>query len=93
MRSTRSAKQTAQALGGTLADYQALLEQLEELLKRRQEELGNDLSEIARAAAQRRRHARAPDPRGVGERAAGSGSGGKQEGQMGHAIGEQLRLR
>lgn len=89
-----STEQAAQAVAGSLADYQRLLEQLEELLRRRREEQGNDLSEIARALL---RHDDGTLERKIREAAesARSGSGqqrGKQEGQIGHALGEQLRL-
>jgi uncharacterized protein with von Willebrand factor type A (vWA) domain len=89
-----SGEQAAQALGSTLADYQKLLEQLEELLKKRQEQQdGQELSELARAllrhddgTLQRRMQEAADSVRD------GSGQRGKQEGQIGHAIGDQLRL-
>jgi uncharacterized protein with von Willebrand factor type A (vWA) domain len=89
-----SGEQAAQALGTTLADYQKLLEQLEELLKKRQEQqAGQELSELARALLRHddgtveRRMREAAD--GMRE---GSSQSGRQEGQLGHAIGEQLRL-
>jgi len=88
-----STEQAAEAVGGSLADYQKLLEQLEELLKRRQEEQGNELSEIARALL---RHDDGTLERRIREATesarAGPGQRGKQEGQLGHALGEQLRL-
>jgi uncharacterized protein with von Willebrand factor type A (vWA) domain len=88
-------EQAAQAAGGSLADYQKLLEQLEELLKRRQEQQqGNDLSELAKALL---RHDDGTLERRIREATenarSGSGPRGKQqEGQLGHALGEQLRL-
>jgi uncharacterized protein with von Willebrand factor type A (vWA) domain len=88
-----SGEQAAQASGGTLADYQALLEQLEELLRRRQEEQGKDISELARALLQHDDGTLERKIREATESArSGDGQRGKQEGQMGHALGEQLRL-
>jgi len=89
-----STEQAAEAVAGSLADYQELLEQLEELLKRRREEQGQDLSELAQALL---RHDDGTLERRMREAAesvrSGSGQRGKrQEGQMGHALGEQLRL-
>jgi hypothetical protein len=88
-----SSAQAAEATGTSLADYQQLLEQLEELLRRRQEEQGNELSEIARALL---RHDDGTLERKIREATenvrSGSGQRGKQEGQLGHALGEQLRL-
>ena len=88
-----STEQAAQAAGASLADYQQLLEQLEEMLRKRQEQQGNELSEIARALL---RHDDGTLERKIREATesvrSGSGQRGKQEGQLGHAIGEQLRL-
>lgn len=87
-------EQAAEASGGSLADYQKLLEQLEELLRKRQEQQpANELSEIARALL---RHDDGTLERRIREASekgrAGAGQRGKQEGQIGHALGEQLRL-
>jgi uncharacterized protein with von Willebrand factor type A (vWA) domain len=91
-----SGEQAAQALGTSLADYQKLLEQLEELLRKRQEQQGQELSELARAllrhddgTLQRRMREATENARpGSGEQP----QRGRQEGQIGHALGEQLRL-
>ncbi|MEW6268108.1 MAG: VWA domain-containing protein [Thermodesulfobacteriota bacterium] len=87
-----STEQAAEAVAGSLADYQKLLEQLEELLQRRREQ-GQDLSELAKALL---RHDDGTLERRMREAAEsarpGSGERSKQEGQMGHALGEQLRL-
>ncbi len=89
-----STGQAAQAVAGSLADYQRLLEQLEDLLRRRREEQGSELSEIAQALL---RHDDGTLERKIREAAESARQGlgelrGKQEGQIGHALGEQLRL-
>lgn len=88
-----STEQAAEAVSGSLADYQDLLEQLEDLLRRRQEGQGDELSELAQAllrhddgTLERRIREAAEQVRGT------PGRRGKQEGQIGHALGEQLRL-
>ncbi|HEY8515634.1 MAG TPA: VWA domain-containing protein [Candidatus Binatia bacterium] len=87
-----STEQTAAAVAGSLADYQKLLEQLEELLRKRQEQ-GQELSELAKALL---RHDDGTLERRMREAAesvrSSSGERSRQEGQIGHALGEQLRL-
>jgi uncharacterized protein with von Willebrand factor type A (vWA) domain len=88
-----SGEQAAQALGTSLADYQKLLEQLEEMLRRRQEQQGQELSELARALLRNDDGTLQRRMREASESARpGPGQRGKQEGQIGHALGEQLRL-
>jgi uncharacterized protein with von Willebrand factor type A (vWA) domain len=82
-------EEAAQALADSDADFQKLLDQLEELLKQR----GQELSEIAQALL---RHDDGTLERRIREAAervrAQRGQRGFQEGQFGHQLGEELRL-
>lgn len=83
------AEATAQGLASSAADYQKLLDELEALLRERAE----PLSEIARALLQQDDGTLERRMREAAERVRSSqGNRSFQEGQFGHALGEELGL-